>query len=73
MALPCGHALCSYPITSILGAQASDFLLFLQNIFNASGAVKNPEQAEAHRLFGKQYRAFRGIKTDTHVFRMGLP
>jgi len=48
------------------------FLFLLQNIFNASGAEKNPEPAEAHRLFGKQQRALRGIMTDTYVFRMGF-
>ncbi len=49
------------------------FLLFLQNIFNASGAEKNPEPAESRRLFGKQPRALRGIMIDIHVFRMGFP
>jgi hypothetical protein len=48
------------------------FLLYIQNIFNASGAEKNPEQAEVNRLFGKQQRALRGIMIDTYVFRMGF-
>ena len=48
------------------------FILSLQNIFNASGAEKNPEPAEVNRLFGKQQQALRGIMTDTHVFRMGF-
>ena len=53
--------------------RTSKFFIFsLQNIFNASGAEKNPEQAEANRLFGKQHRALRGIMIDTHVFRMGF-